>query len=32
MCESCGMHSDEPSAGRDKEKKGLGVEITYCIE
>jgi hypothetical protein len=32
MCESCGAHSGEASAGRDKEKKGLSVEITYCIE
>ena len=32
MCESCGAHSDQPSGGKNKQKKSLRVEITYCIE
>jgi len=32
MCESCGAHSDNSSGGKNKEKKGFGIEITYCIE
>lgn len=32
MCENCGAHSEQSSEGKEKQKKGLGVSITYCIE
>jgi len=32
MCESCGAHSEKSSGGKNKQKKSLDVEITYCME